>query len=216
MRPSVRLVLAAISLTLYAAAAYPPPDALANGTPVRVVLGYMPGISNWGPRDAAGVAELVFKEGEVRLSVVGLPRLGTETYNIWLLKAASGAAYNLGRFNVGPDGTAHLDYVLPEAIPEENWDLMLISVEDGGPPPAPGPRRSIAGRIEPPEGAAARGARPSGLPRTGGDEPARLAAAGAPQAGTSPILLVAGGFGAGATVAAAAGIVFTKIRRRSR
>ncbi len=108
------------------------------------------------------------------------------------------------------------DYVLPEAIPEENWDLMLISVEDGGPPPAPGPRRSIAGRIEPPEGAAARGALPSELPRTGGDEPARLAAAGAPQAGTSPILLVAGGFGAGATVAAAAGIVFTKIRRRSR
>lgn len=161
-----RLLLFLIAAGLAGAFGLAPPSAAANGTPVRVVLEYMPGVSNWGPTDAAGVAELVFKEGEVRLSVAGLPRLAAETYNIWLFKTAAGAAYNLGRFNVNPDGTARLDYVLPEPIPEENWDLLLLSVEDTASPAAPGPRRSIAGRLEPPEG---RGPAPAELPRTGGD-----------------------------------------------
>ncbi len=184
--------------------------ALANGTPVRVVLGYMPGVSNWGPTDAAGVAELVFQEGEVRLSVVGLPRLSEGAYNIWLLRTGAGRAYNLGRFNAGPDGTARLDYVLPEPIPEENWDLMLISVEDAGASPAPGPRRSIAGRIEPPEG---RGPMPAELPRTGGAgaEPAWVPpAAGRSSAGPELFL----GFGAGVLATLAAGRVIRRLRRQ--
>ncbi len=204
-------------IVLIAAAWLAPPPAAANGMPVRVVLGYMPGVSNWGPTDAAGVAELVFKEGEVRLSVAGLPRLGSETYNIWLLKMAAGAAYNLGRFNVGPDGTARLDYVLPEPIPEENWDLLLISVEDAA-PAAPGPRRSIAGRIEPPEG---RGPAPAELPRTGGDAappaaaPGGPAASAAPGAGLALPLVAFGGAALGAVLGGGAGFILAR-RRRSR
>ncbi len=182
----------------------PMPRALANGTPVRVVLGYMPGVSNWGPTDAAGVAELVFQEGEVRLSVVGLPRLSEGAYNIWLLRTAGSRAYNLGRFNAGPDGTARLDYILPEPIPEENWDLMLISVEGGEAASAPGPRRSIAGRIEPPEG---RGPMPAELPRTGGAE--APAAPSAPAAGPELFL----GFGAGVLTTLAAGRIIRRLRR---
>ncbi|MER3399018.1 MAG: hypothetical protein C4315_08120 [Chloroflexota bacterium] len=189
----------------------PVPAALANGTPVRVVLGYMSGVSNWGPTDAAGVAELVFQEGEVRLSVVGLPRLSEGAYNIWLLRTADGRSYNLGRFNTGPDRTARLDYVLPEPIPEEHWDLMLISVEDGT-PPVPGPRRSIAGRVEPPEG---RGPLPAELPRTGGE-----AALGPPAVVSSPattpgpaVLGPALGFGAGVLATLALGRIIDRLRR---
>ncbi len=206
------LVLPAIGLTLFTWLPSAPGGltALANGTPVRVVLGYLPGVSNWGPTDAAGVAELVFKEGEVRLSVVGSQRRGSGAYNIWLIKAANGAAYNLGRFNVGPDGTARLDYVLPNAIPEENWDLMLISVEEGGPPAAPGPRRSIAGRIEPPEGAA--GA-PAELPRTGGDStPPQAPGPWEPP----PAGLTALGFGTGAGIVFGLGFMLGRLRRRGR
>lgn len=196
---------------LAAALQVPAAGALANGTPVRVVLGYMPGVSNWGPTDAAGVAELVFQEGEVRLSVVGLPRLSEGAYNIWLLQTAGGRSYNLGRFNARPDGTARLDYVLPEPIPEENWDLMLISVE-GGEVPAPGSRRSIAGRIEPPEG---RGPMPAELPRTGGEAapaaPATVPWAAAPRGPADLELFL--GFGAGVLATVAAGQIIRRIRR---
>src|SRR5205085_2342249 len=59
-----------------------------------------------------------------------------------------------------------VDEVLPQSIPERDWDLVLVSVEAEGPSPtAPSNRHSIAGRVTLP--AASQG-QPSELPRTGG------------------------------------------------
>ncbi|MBI4300300.1 MAG: hypothetical protein HY677_04120, partial [Chloroflexi bacterium] len=57
--------------------------AFANGAPIRVVLSYLDGVSNTGPKSASGIAEVVMAEGQVNLNVAGLPRLNGESYTVW-------------------------------------------------------------------------------------------------------------------------------------
>jgi len=140
----------------------------ANGVPVTIVLSYLDGVSTCGPRSATGVAELVAREGELRLNATGLPRLDGEEYRVWIINTASGQRMPLASFNAGADGGATLDLVLEETIPDAGWNLMLISVEN----PAsraeePSARRSLAGRFPVPGSAQGR---PAELPRTGGAE----------------------------------------------
>jgi len=52
--------------------------ALADATPVQLVLLYMPNVSNTGTPAASGIAELVMPEGEVRINAADLPRLDGE------------------------------------------------------------------------------------------------------------------------------------------
>lgn len=142
----------------------------ANGSPLRVVLTYLPEVSNWGPQGATGVAELVPAEGEVRVIALGLPRLSGEVYAVWLVNSRTGQSLEVGQFNVNDQSEARLGNVLPQAIPDEKWDMLLVTVEkEGTSPVAPGERRAIAGPInDQREGAAA----PQQLPRTGGTPPA--------------------------------------------
>ena len=65
--------------------AVPPLVTFGNGTPVSIVLSYLSGLSNFGPTDATGVAELVLKEGDVRLTATGLTPLTGEEYRVWLV-----------------------------------------------------------------------------------------------------------------------------------
>ena len=143
-----------------------PAAAVANGNPLRAVLSYMPNVSNWGPQEATGVAEVVLAEGEVRLVALGLPRLEGGAYMAWLMNTKTGQAFPLGRFNADEKREARLASVLPKAIPDEKWDLLIVSVETGDAVgSSPGPRRSIAGAIADYSQAAGI---PQQLPRTGG------------------------------------------------
>ena len=64
------LVVGAALLAAPLALLAPAGPAQANGTPIRITLRYMPGLSNFGPQNATGVAELITSEGEVRLTWV--------------------------------------------------------------------------------------------------------------------------------------------------
>lgn len=153
-------------LTILALLALPVPGASANGTPVTIVLSYLEGVSTWGPTAATGVAELVTKESEVRVTATGLPRLDGDEYHVWIVNTGTSQRMDLGAFNAAGNGRASLDVVLDREIPDLGWNLLLISVEPAGSTPnEPGPRRSIAGRFPLPVSGQGR---PALLPQTGG------------------------------------------------
>lgn len=140
------------------------PSAQANGVPVRVLLSYVRGVSNFGPTDATGVAEVAKSEGEVSGSVIGLPPLQGEVYFSWLVNTTNGETFPVDGFNVnaGQDA-ASFHHRLPAEIPDHGWNLFMITVETAnGRPGEPGPRKSLAGYFShQPSGA------PQQLPRTG-------------------------------------------------
>ena len=143
----------------------PAAPAGANGTPVRIVLSYLNGVSNFGPQNATGVAELVMSEGEARVTTAGLQRVQGDQYHVWISDGADRRLW-LGAFDVNEQGVGRLDRVIRDGIPERDWNLMALTVEGGGTEPAaPGNRRAIAGRFPSTTGA---GARPGQLPNTGG------------------------------------------------
>jgi hypothetical protein len=162
------LVAGAVLLAFALALATPAEFARANGTPIRIVLSYMGGLSNFGPQNATGVAELITSEGEARVTVAGLQKLGdNEEYQVWISADATNDRLRLGILPVNDAGVGRLDVVLKQPIPEKAWDLMVLSVEPkGSQPDAPGTKLSIAGRFSmTPNG----GQPPRVLPNTGGD-----------------------------------------------
>ena len=120
----------------------------ANGHPHRVVMAHAPGLSNWGPVGATGIGEFVPVEGEVRFIALGLPNDIDGVYVLWLLNSETGEAMALGEPKVDDQGVTGLNRVLPRAIPDKGWDILIVSVEEAAADrSAPGDRRSIAGRI---------------------------------------------------------------------
>lgn len=144
-----RRCLAAIGGALLALALCLPlaSPALADGTPVRVVLDYLSKVSNWGPTDAGGVLDLVRAEGEARLTVRGLPKTPGQHFVLWLAHEGTNDVFRLGELQLQPDGTATLDLYLPDPIPNRAWNLALVTVESTASPDRPGPHRSVAGRF---------------------------------------------------------------------
>jgi hypothetical protein len=145
-----------------------------------VVLSYLDGVSNWGPKQASGLMELVRQEGEVRLTARGLPAMGTMHYVLWITREGSDDVYRLGEPLLQADGTAVLDLLLPTAVPDRAWNLALLTLEDSPNPEHPGPRRSLAGRFPQfsPEGPL-----PRSLPNTGQGGGASPVGMTAPSAG---------------------------------
>jgi hypothetical protein len=162
----------------------------ANGTPIRIVLSYLNGVSNVGPQNATGVAELITSEGEVRLTAAGLQKLpDNEQYALWISSDATKENLLLTPVSVGDGGVARVDVVLRTPIPEKPWDLMVLTVESkGATPGAPSDRHAIAGRF-PTQG---EGSAPRVLPNTGGDVP--------PGAPSAPVAGWFGLSGAGAAL----------------
>jgi hypothetical protein len=141
-----------------------PRAALADATPVQLILTHLPNVSNTGPSEASGIAELVLLEGEARLSATGLPALeDPERYVAWLVNTQSNAVYKLAGFN--SDGAvARFETVLPDAIPNRSWNLLLVTIETSADAAHPSNKHSIAGTFprsqsDPP---------PAQLPNTGG------------------------------------------------
>lgn len=141
-----------------------PATASANGGPVRVVLTYLDGVSNWGSREASGVLEFVRSEGDVRLSASGLAPTPGQRYILWIAREGTDEVFRLGEIQAQADGTATLDIVIPEPIPDSGWNLALVTVEDSATPDRPGQQRAIAGRFPQPD---SQEMLPRGLPNTG-------------------------------------------------
>jgi hypothetical protein len=141
--------------------------ALADATPVQLVLLYTPNVSNTGSDTASGVAELVMPEGEVRISAADLPRLdGDNHYVAWLINTKTDEFQRLGAFNSAQStGAVSYENVLPDAIPNKQWNLLLITVENSAEPARPSDKHSIAGVFPSPDNQSL----PIVLPNTGGD-----------------------------------------------
>lgn len=156
-------------------AALPPRSAGANGVPTPVALSYID-LSNWGPRDATGNAELIFAEGIVRVQAAGLPRLEGKQYQGWLVNSQVGDAISVGRFNADASGKVTFRGTLPP-IADFGFDLFIITVEsDPDDAPQATGERSIGGYFSLTGQRAADGSRggatggltaPGALPNTG-------------------------------------------------
>jgi hypothetical protein len=146
--------------------AMPAPWTHANGNPVSIVLSYLNGVSNTGPTSATGVAELVPREGEARITVAGLGKLSGEQYVVWIMNSATNERMSIGGFNTDDSGVGKLEQTTPDAWPDKGWDTVFLSIESAGPLPAqPSNRRSIAGKWPVP---GTQQGVPGELPSTGG------------------------------------------------
>ena len=116
----------------------------ANGVPTPVNLSYID-LSNWGPKDATGRADLLFAEGIVRVTARSLPQLTTQRYQAWLVNSQQGDAISGGRFNADAAGNVQFQGTLPP-IANFGFDLFIISVEpEPDDAPQPAQDRSIGG-----------------------------------------------------------------------
>jgi hypothetical protein len=139
----------------------------ADATPLQLVLLYMPSVSTTDTPKASGIAELVMLEGEVRIKTADLPRLDEgQQYVAWVVNSKTNEFQRLGAFNTA-ESTRAVDYenVLPDAIPDKHWNLLLVTVEDSATPDKPSSRHSIAGLFPSADNAPL----PVVLPNTGGD-----------------------------------------------
>ena len=120
--------------------------AAANGVPTPVKLSYID-LSNWGPQDASGRADLIFAEGIVRVTATGLPALTKERYQAWLVNSEQGDAISAGRFNADASANISFKGTLPP-ISNFGFDLFIITVEpEPDDAPQPSTNRSIGGRF---------------------------------------------------------------------
>jgi hypothetical protein len=157
------VVIAVMALAILAQAA------LADATPVQLLLLYVPNVSNTGTTAASGIAELVMPEGEVRVTAADLPHLdGDKVYVAWVVNSGTNAFQRLGSFNAAEGtGAVHYETVLPDAIPDHQWNLLLLTIENNADVSHPSQRHSIAGVFP----RADNEPLPGVLPNTGGDTP---------------------------------------------
>jgi hypothetical protein len=141
--------------------------ALADATPVQLILFYMPNVSNTDTPTASGIAELVMPEGEVRINAADLPRLDDDKHYVgWVVNSSTNEFERLGAFNTAQStGAVRYENVLPDAIPDKHWNLFLVTVESTATPDRPSARHSIAGVFP----SADNQPLPGLLPNTGGD-----------------------------------------------
>ena len=143
-----------------------PAIALANGTPIRVRMAYQPPLSNAGPEDATGTIEIAFDDGEVHGDIDGLLPEPDTHYEVWLYDSKTEEILSLTTFEADPSGITLFDALFDEPIPEEGWDVVVITIEDSpDPSPEPDSRWSLVGTFADAEIEAE--LTPAELPRTG-------------------------------------------------
>lgn len=178
LRIAILLFIVFLGVQLVAAG-----SVVANGKPIKVVLTYLPDVSNWGPANASGVAEVVMSEGVATIGVVGLPPSEQDVYHAWIVDTRSQQSLSVGTFNTEGSGIASREIVMSQEIPDKGWNLFLLTVEAKGEPAStPGPRRSIGGYF--PDSVEGKQL-PAQLPRTGGSAEPASTSPMAPASGTS-------------------------------
>ncbi|MCL5256758.1 MAG: hypothetical protein M1319_03055 [Chloroflexi bacterium] len=144
MRGSSILRLLSIAF-LVAIMAFNTVPASANGVPVKLILTYLTGYSNWGPTGAAGVADIGVRDGYAHITATGLPQLPEDMYEGWLVNTNTNQTFSVGKFNA--DANGKIDYNAEfDKIPDLSYNFFIISVEPkNDPDPAADARKSIAG-----------------------------------------------------------------------
>jgi hypothetical protein len=190
-------LLTALALAASLMSILAPRPARANGVPIRVPLTYLSGLSNWGPPEARGEAELSFSEALIRVDVQGLPALKNESYQLWLGKSGTNKATPAGSFTVAADGVGGYTGKLT-SLDGYDYDLILLTVEPSpDADPAPTAKRSIGGFFTPIKkqesaGGVASDVQPAALPNTG-DVPATVPAETSPRRKIAMMLFGIGG-----------------------
>ncbi len=189
----------------------------ANGVPQLVELKYLPGLSNYGPQTAEGVAEFSYSEGYLVLEATGLEPLAGAYYQVWLVRSTVNDALSIGTFNAAADGSVHFSTQLPPIV-DYSYDLIILTIEaDPDDSPVARDERSIGGfftavapaDVSPPAADTQRAAGAGGATLGG---PATL-----PDTGDADYLdAVRRGMFAGGGLAAAMGIVGISIARRGK
>jgi hypothetical protein len=125
----------------------------------------------------------VLAEGEARGRVTGLPSLGGEVYQAWLVNTRTDETLSFGTFNTDEGQRGQFRFIVAEDIPERDWNLFLLTVEPGADPePAhQSDQRSIGAYFPGPE---QERLFPNELPNTGG--PVSEAASGGRAVETAP------------------------------
>jgi len=133
-------------LCLVMALLAPVPAALANGNRVKIFLGYVPGISNWGAYEANGEASLDPSQGQVHLVVNHLPHQPDVQYQAWVVPAEDQTTMiSLGSFRVDASGHAEVDLSRADLHTREYRFLVITAEPVPDEDPAPDPRRALAG-----------------------------------------------------------------------
>jgi hypothetical protein len=155
----------------------------------------------------------VMPEGEVRVTAAELPRLeGTEQYVVWLVNSDTNQFQSIGTFNADESTAAvHYENVLPDAIPNNHWNLLLVTIENSATAIRPSARHSIAGTFPKVDNQPL----PGLLPNTGGDVPDGVVSDPSPVISGANWLQVSGLAALILTLGAAAGYGLGK-RRYSR
>jgi hypothetical protein len=104
-----------------------PSLASANGTPIKIMLTKVNGVTNFGSPNARGIAEITVVEGDAKLTVTQLDRLTNELYQAWLVNTKTGERVPIGKFNTTADGTAVVNSVV--TLGNKEYDLFAITVE---------------------------------------------------------------------------------------
>lgn len=146
-----------------------PQAASANGVPQLVKLTYLPGISNFGPKDAEGVLEFSFAERYARAEVKNLVPQDDYTYEGWMLNPA-GDALRVGDFTLDAAGIGSMEGSF-EGIERYDYNLFVVAARPAGSTEAALPAAiSIAGSftiIDDVNGTLPGDSRPGSLPMTG-------------------------------------------------
>ncbi len=160
-RVSVRFIAAGVVAALVLCAAASP--AMANGNPVKIFLSYLEGVSNWGPTNGTGVAEVNLGEGEITVNVANLIQLEGEQYTSWLVNTSTDQRLPVGTFTVNERGYGFSHTFVEDGIDlrDQGFDLFVITAGSD-----PTRRVSIAGFFPSPEQPPQK---PSRLPNTGGE-----------------------------------------------
>lgn len=143
--------------------------AYANGVPQLVKLTYLPGVSNFGPKDAEGVLEFSFAEAYARVDVKNLQPTEGYTYEGWLT-GGKGQPLLVGTITPGADGVGAFETKL-ENLTRYDYDVFIVAARSSTSARAEMPAdKSIAGRftvIQDSSAQAAGDTRPAMLPDTG-------------------------------------------------
>lgn len=124
---------------------------LANGAPVKIFLNFLPEFSNYGPIEAAGVAQISIGEAWLNLEATGMPALTNEKYEAWIQEVDTNKVYSLGKFNADQDGVIKYAKEFDE-LPVTEYRYLFITVEpDPDPSTDPDTRVTIAGLFPEPK-----------------------------------------------------------------
>lgn len=135
-------VLVALSLVVSAGCGTDSGSTLGDRT-IVVPLSYQ-GDSNWGPKDATGIATIQTNTGRVVFEVNGLPQLTEDRYEGWLAGGGE-TPIGTGKFDVDATGYGMSDVVLGD-ITQNTYSKAVLTVEpEPDPSLSPDDRHSIQG-----------------------------------------------------------------------